>query len=249
MLVGVVGGEEEAARVELHEDAPDAPHVRRHGPAVAEDDFWGAVLPRVDEAALALVVVRGSAKVNDTDGCGRWHQHVASVARASDGVGLAEGLPLDQEDVLRLEVCVDELHAVKVGDGGEQLVRERLHAVQRQRAEVVGLDELVQRLAQRLRDNEKVLGPLERTVEADAQACAAAIPTVDVADDFRLNLCRLNVLGNRSDRLDCNEPAAVLVIAAQENTAERACSSLFDNFITLHDEVATPSQVVPLCVV
>lgn len=46
MLEIVMRLEQRITRIELHEDAADAPDVAREAPAQIEDDLWGSIVPR-----------------------------------------------------------------------------------------------------------------------------------------------------------------------------------------------------------
>ena len=55
------------ARVELGENAAGRPHVGWIAPLEAENHLGRAVLPRIHNLGVVLVVERGAAKVNEAD--------------------------------------------------------------------------------------------------------------------------------------------------------------------------------------
>lgn len=63
----ISGTEKDFTCVEFQEHASEAPHVAGLGPAIAQDNLWGAVLARVYEGRVLFHIVDGAAEVDDFD--------------------------------------------------------------------------------------------------------------------------------------------------------------------------------------
>ena len=92
--------EDGVARVQLSNDATEAPHVNAHSVRYTQDDLGSAVEPRLDVRVDALVDEARAAEVNDLD---------------------AALVLLLEQDVLWLEVAVDDAEVLLVLQGLQNL--------------------------------------------------------------------------------------------------------------------------------
>ena len=148
MLVGIVCAEQEITRVELHEYAAKGPDVRRRAPAQPQDHLRCAVLSRVDDGALFLVVIRRASEIDEADIRGWGHQDGFLDPGSCHLARVSEGGSAHEQDILRFQVRVHEPHFMKKCHCLKQLVGEHLHAVERQRAVLVFLEVVVKRGAE-----------------------------------------------------------------------------------------------------
>lgn len=135
----ISGTEKDLTCVEFQEHASEAPHVACLGPAIAQDDLWGAVLARVYEGRVLFHVVDGAAEVDDFD------VEVLLDARLRRGV-----LPLlfFEEDVLGLEVRVRVAEAVDVVEALEAVLDDLLDGLDVEALDLVDLHAIEKRKAE-----------------------------------------------------------------------------------------------------
>ena len=120
MLQIVMGLEERITREEFDKYAPDAPYITRIAPAQIEDDFGRTVVARGDDAGVILIIKSGGAEIDEPDF--RVEEDFALIGAAGCGVGggrdpagIGEGLVIvvDEEDIFRFEIGVNEVEVME----------------------------------------------------------------------------------------------------------------------------------------
>ena len=100
----------------------------------SEDDFWRPVMPRTDHRRMVFVIKRGRPKVDKVDM--RTQEYSSELRAPRVQRAAARYVPIvceclvvviEQKDILRLEVGVDEVQVVEERYRTQQLPREGLN--------------------------------------------------------------------------------------------------------------------------
>lgn len=120
MLQVLVRLEQCVARVEFDEDASYAPYIARKGPTQTEDDLGRAVVPSRHDGRVILILEGCTSKVNQSDFGVQENASLRSMSlhRRRRGRNLAvvcERLVcrVDQQDILWLEVCMNQIQVMQ----------------------------------------------------------------------------------------------------------------------------------------
>jgi hypothetical protein len=105
---------------EFHNDAPDAPNIAGKAPSQLENDLRSPIVPGRHNRRMILVIERGRSKVDQPNLAIQQHSPLAgrprgSVRRRGNVPVVGEGLigPVDQKNILRLEVSMDKVEVMK----------------------------------------------------------------------------------------------------------------------------------------
>jgi hypothetical protein len=122
LLLFILAREDRISSVKLGQNTTQTPHVNRQSIRHSENDFWGAVESRLDVSVDFLVLVAARSEINNLD---------------------LRACRMGKKDIFRLEITVNDALFLEQDETAEQLLRKASNKLQREAAEVVGLDKFV----------------------------------------------------------------------------------------------------------
>jgi hypothetical protein len=174
MLEVVVCLEQGVAGEELDQDAAYTPNVAGKAPTEIEYNLWCTVVTSRHDRGVILVVERSGTEVDKP--YFRVEEHLAMSRTAADsrrrrryGSVVCKRLVVvvDEQNVLRLQIGMDQIEVVQKGDAGEELLRKLLDMRAGEWHKAVGLEEVEHALPVQVGDDADVVPEVEAVPQMD----------------------------------------------------------------------------------
>mmetsp|Transcript_39621 Transcript_39621/g.122506 ORF Transcript_39621/g.122506 Transcript_39621/m.122506 type:complete len:503 (-) Transcript_39621:437-1945(-) len=232
LLVLALAGEQRVPVGELCEHAAERPHVDLRCVRNPEQNLGRAVETRLDVRVQALAVEARGAEIDD----------------AQPRFG-----PLDEEDVLGLQVAVHDVLAVREDERLQHLPAEVADRAERHRGEAVGLVQVVEALPVQLERDHHVVAELEVRQHPDDVGRAVGVLAVQMLEDFHLDeglLVELLLVLDDFQR-DVLPRLVVERLAhlPEAPASERREQLVAERDVVLHDDLVVALRVVEAVVV
>lgn len=227
LLLLILAGEDRIPRVQLGQDTPQTPYINRHAVRHAQDHLRRSIETALDIGVDFLVLKAARPKVDCSDfGCHR----------------------VDEEDVLRLQITVDDLLRVEEDQCTEHLLGEPTDQFQGEPLEVVRLDKFVQVHPEQFRRDTEMAPKVEALCEVDHAVATVGIPLFQLLQKIDLDQGLLMESLLVPDDLHRYQRAG-LVIDAPHNLAEAPLAQDVDDLISIREVISNHNVVVPAIIV